>query len=111
MEEKRKKSLGNIISFIDNDCEDLNEKKENISSIRTPKNIDKTPKNNEKAKDQEEEREIRIGNYLIKKTLGRGTFGKVKLGIYLPKNKKVAIKILEKKKLKEEVPDWNHQKK
>ena len=50
MEEKRKKSLGNIISFIDDDCEDLNEKKENISSIRTPKNIDKTPKNNEKAK-------------------------------------------------------------
>ena len=48
------------------------------------------------------EREIKIGNYLIKKTLGKGTFGKVKLGIFLPKNKKVAVKILEKRRLKEE---------
>ena len=48
------------------------------------------------------ESEMRIGNYLIKKTLGKGTFGKVKLGIYLPKNKKVAIKILEKRKIIEE---------
>ena len=46
--------------------------------------------------------EVKIGNYLIKKTLGKGTFGKVKLGIYIPKNKKVAVKILEKRKLKEE---------
>ena len=43
-----------------------------------------------------------IGNYLIKRTLGEGTFGKVKLGIYLQNNKKVAIKIYEKEKIKEE---------
>ena len=42
------------------------------------------------------EKEYKIGNYLIKKTLGEGTFGKVKLGIYLPNEEKVAIKILEK---------------
>ena len=48
------------------------------------------------------ENELRIGNYLIKKTLGKGTFGKVKLGIYLPKNKIVAIKIIEKRKIREE---------
>ena len=57
---------------------------------------------NKKVHIETNEKEIKIGNYLIKKTLGKGTFGKVKLGIYLPKNRKVAIKILEKSKLKEE---------
>ena len=48
-----------------------------------------------------EPKEYTIGDYLIKKTLGQGTFGKVKLGIYLPNNEKVAIKILDKKKITE----------
>jgi 5'-AMP-activated protein kinase catalytic alpha subunit len=45
------------------------------------------------------EKDYQIGNYLIKKTLGQGTFGKVKLGIYIPTNEKYAIKILEKNKI------------
>ena len=49
----------------------------------------------------EKEKEYKIGKYLIKRTLGRGTFGKVKLGIYLPTKEKVAIKILEKSKIRE----------
>ena len=49
-------------------------------------------------RNKNEEKEVKIGKYLIKKTLGKGTFGKVKLGIYLPNKKKVAIKILEKKR-------------
>ena len=48
---------------------------------------------------KEKEVEYKIGNYLIKKTLGQGTFGKVKLGIYLPSQEKVAIKILEKDRI------------
>ena len=47
------------------------------------------------------EKEYKIGNYLIKKTLGQGTFGKVKLGVYLPNKEKVAIKILEKNRIVE----------
>ena len=43
--------------------------------------------------------EYKIGNYLIQQTLGEGTFGKVKLGIYLPTNEKVAIKVLEKARM------------
>ena len=54
-----------------------------------------------KKKKKEKEKEYRIGNYLIKKTLGQGTFGKVKLGIYLPSQEKVAIKILEKDRILE----------
>ena len=49
----------------------------------------------------EKESDFMIGNYQIKKTLGEGTFGKVKLGIYLPTKEKMAIKILEKKKIKD----------
>ena len=52
-------------------------------------------------KKKEKEKEYKIGNYLIKKTLGQGTFGKVKLGIYLPSQEKVAIKILEKDRILE----------
>ena len=49
--------------------------------------------------ERENEEEYKLGNYLIKKTLGKGTFGKVKLGIYMPTQEKVAIKILEKSRI------------
>ncbi|CDW81651.1 carbon catabolite derepressing protein [Stylonychia lemnae] len=42
-----------------------------------------------------------IGSYRIEKTLGQGTFGKVKQGIHIHTEQKVAIKILEKKKIKD----------
>ena len=50
-------------------------------------------------KDEESNREYKIGNYMVEYTLGQGTFGKVKLGIYLPNEEKVAIKILEKNRI------------
>ena len=40
-----------------------------------------------------------MGNYLIQKTLVKGTFGNVKLIIYLPTQEKVAIKILDKSRI------------
>jgi 5'-AMP-activated protein kinase catalytic alpha subunit len=40
-------------------------------------------------------------NVKIEKTIGEGTFGKVKLGIHLTTGEKVAIKILEKEKILE----------
>ena len=42
------------------------------------------------------------GDYLIKQTIGEGTFSKVKLGINMFTGQKVAIKILDKLKLIEE---------
>ena len=53
---------------------ELYEKKEKDHIIYKPNN-----KNN------------KIGNYQIIKTMGEGTFGKVKLGIHIPTNEKVAI--------------------
>lgn len=40
-----------------------------------------------------------MGNYKIGKDLGKGTFGKVKVGTHLMSGEKVAIKVLEKEKI------------
>jgi len=40
-----------------------------------------------------------IGNYFIEKSIGEGTFGKVKLGTHTLTGQKVAIKILEKERI------------
>ena len=42
-----------------------------------------------------------IDNFKIEKTIGEGTFGKVKIGIHIPTGEKVAIKILEKDKIQD----------
>jgi 5'-AMP-activated protein kinase, catalytic alpha subunit len=42
-----------------------------------------------------------LSNYLVQHTLGQGTFGKVKLAVHMPTGERVAIKILEKARIKE----------
>ena len=44
-----------------------------------------------------------IGHYIIGKNIGEGTFGKVKLGTHNITGEKVAVKILEKHKIIEDV--------
>ena len=46
-------------------------------------------------------KEILIGDYILKHTIGKGTFSRVKLGINKITREKVAIKILDKKKIVE----------
>ena len=100
-----KKDLKEIFSlFNDNNQTKLFEKSNNsLDSYKLSTQLlkDINNKSNEKNNSKYKENEIRIGNYLIKKTIGKGTFGKVKLGVYLPRNQKVAIKILEKRKIRE----------
>ena len=43
--------------------------------------------------------ERKIGQYILGKTIGEGTFGKVKLGQHTLTGEKVAIKILEKERI------------
>ena len=40
-------------------------------------------------------------NYLVERTIGQGTFGKVKLALHTPTNEYVAIKILEKSQIQD----------
>jgi serine/threonine protein kinase len=53
-------------------------------------------------KTNNEKFENKFNDYLIHNTIGKGTFGKVKLGIHIPTNEKIAIKILEKNKITDE---------
>ena len=58
------------------------------------------PKVKEKSKTQTDSpKEMTIGDYIIKKTIGSGTFSTVKLGVHRITQKKVAIKILDKNKI------------
>jgi 5'-AMP-activated protein kinase catalytic alpha subunit len=43
-----------------------------------------------------------LKHYEIKRSIGKGTFGTVRLGIHIPSGEKVAIKILEKDKIEDE---------
>jgi len=42
---------------------------------------------------------FQLGNYLIGKTVGQGTFNKVKIARHIPTNEQVAVKIIPKDKL------------
>ena len=42
---------------------------------------------------------VKIGDYKVGHTLGRGAFGKVRLGAHIKTGQKVAIKILNKRKM------------
>lgn len=48
---------------------------------------------------EEKDKEKKIGYYLLGKTIGEGTFGKVKLATHTLTGEKVAIKILVKEKI------------
>ena len=52
-----------------------------------------------KKKSDNEKYEKNFDDYLIQHTIGKGTFGKVKIGIHIPTKENVAIKILEKDKI------------
>ena len=67
---------------------------QNISSLNSRKNNSSVSPNSSKYK--------KIGDYIILKTIGSGTFSTVKLGLHLPTHQKVAIKILDKNRIKDE---------
>ena len=50
---------------------------------------------------ENKQKEILIGDYIVKNTIGKGTFSRVKLGINKFTGEKVAIKILDKLKIVE----------
>ena len=57
---------------------------------------------NTRNRNDNDEKEFKIGNYLVGQTIGEGTFGKVKTAIHTITGEKVAVKILEKTRFKEQ---------
>lgn len=51
--------------------------------------------------DQNKDKSKNIGQYVLGRTIGEGTFGKVKIGTHNLTNEKVAVKILEKERIKD----------
>lgn len=47
----------------------------------------------------QQQRTQRLGQYIIQRTLGEGSFGKVKLAVHQTTGQKVALKIINRKKL------------
>ncbi|OAJ43589.1 hypothetical protein BDEG_26934 [Batrachochytrium dendrobatidis JEL423] len=43
--------------------------------------------------------EITVGNYRLEKTIGQGTYGKVRLGVHTLTDEKVAVKVIEKSQI------------
>ena len=77
-----------------------NDENSNKSQELKEKTIN-SEKEQEKLKEKEDKNSKKIiDDYLIKETLGKGTFSTVKLGVHIKTNQKVAIKILNKQKIK-----------
>ena len=68
---------------------------------KTPKKEKNSNSQKEKCKIKEIEKNKIIDDYIIKDTIGKGTFSTVKLGEHIKTKQKVAIKILNKDKIKE----------
>ena len=59
------------------------------------------PGNRSQHRDKRGARERTVGHYLLGRTLGEGSFGKVRLGTHILTGENVAVKILEKSRLVE----------
>ncbi|CAF4862692.1 unnamed protein product, partial [Rotaria socialis] len=46
-----------------------------------------------------DEKRKKVGNYVILKTIGEGSFAKVRLGIHLITEMKVAVKVINKREV------------
>ena len=71
-----------------------------LSSNRTQKSKTTIINENDSTKDKNKKSKNIIEDYIIKETLGKGTFSVVKLGEHVETKQKVAIKILDKEKIK-----------
>ena len=64
-------------------------------------NKENKEKRSQSLNESSKKKEILIGDYILKHTIGKGTFSRVKLGINKNTGEKVAIKILDKRKIVE----------
>jgi carbon catabolite-derepressing protein kinase len=61
--------------------------------------VDPKPSTSAQQRQEKERTNQRLGQYRIEKTLGEGSFGKVKLAVHQISGQKVALKIINRRKL------------
>lgn len=76
-------------SSSQNDLHHEDESSKSVSDNKSSPPAKKDPKGKSKS----------IGHYILGKSIGEGTFGKVKQGVHTLTGEKVAVKILEKDKI------------
>ena len=83
--------------------EDDGEEKSEVSQEEQDNEQDgDSEKSNKKPESgHEKNKSKKIGQYIIGKSIGEGTFGKVKQGLHIHTGEKVAVKILEKDKIQD----------
>ena len=85
-----------------NDSSDMADDTIDKPDKSTFEELDKDDKDTKEDKDDKNKtKHKKIGDYIIGKSIGKGTFGKVKKGVHIKTNEKVAIKILEKDKIQD----------
>jgi carbon catabolite-derepressing protein kinase len=82
------------------DDEELSLSISTTSSRREPVRPPPKPEPRAERKAPEPAPRVRLGQYDVVKTLGEGSFGKVKLATHQRTGQKVALKIINRKKLK-----------
>ena len=97
-------NTSNFSSINNSKKQDNYTKIHEVKSYNTKTNTNNTSKSNifiQISQSKKNTNEYQIGNYLIKKVIGKGTFGKVNLATCIKNNEKVAIKIIDKSKILE----------
>ncbi|KAJ7417790.1 hormonally up-regulated neu tumor-associated kinase-like protein [Pitangus sulphuratus] len=76
----------------------LPEREKNLKDIKIPAFFNKMPQETGKTFPHSKQ----VGNYLIGKLINKGSFAKVMEGLHIPTGEKVAIKVIDKKRAKQD---------
>lgn len=72
---------------------------ENISNTNTNNNNSNVNNMTHNTNDSSGEKKKKVGNYIISKTIGEGSFAKVRLGYHLLTQQMVAVKVINKREV------------
>ena len=95
----------NILKLCEKEIKNINERKENKNNENKAKINSKQNESQNKQEIQNEKIEFtkKIGNYILYDQIGMGTFSKVTKALHLITSQQVAVKILDKEKIEDEI--------
>ncbi|KAM4903262.1 uncharacterized protein FYW23_001117 [Sylvia borin] len=93
-----KAGLDDKMTDTDNWDERLPEWEKNLKDVKIPAFFNKMPQETGKTFPHSKQ----VGNYLVGKMINKGSFAKVMEGLHIPTGEKVAIKVIDKRKAKQD---------